>query len=229
MQKHFLEEMHTLKSNIIQMSQLVDNQTELAMMALESGDVDLCQKVKQRDKEVDAYDNLIRCECENILALFQPVAYDLRYVIACLLVNSNLERCGDIAVNITKRVKKTVTYHDLLKEFPFYDMAKDVRLMVKESIDAFITENTTLARKVLEDDQKVDELNKTIFKQLIQKMQTSAELIEPCAHLLVLSRNLERLADHATNIAKEVVFAAEAKILSHSKNKNAGQTAGEEK
>ena len=218
MQKHFQQEFDTLKNNIVRMSQLVDRQVELALTAIETGDLDLCQKVKQRDKEVDAYDNLIQSECEGMFALFQPVAYDLRYIIACLLINNNLERCGDIAVNVTKRVKKTINYHDLLLEFPIYDMAKEARLMVKDAIDAFISENPDTARKVLDLDQKVDEYNKSIFKQLVCKMQESREWVEPCAHLLVLTRNIERLADHATNIAEEVIYTVEAKIVSHTKS-----------
>ena len=218
MQKHFKQEFETLKNNIVQMSQLVDRQVDISLTAIETGDLELCQKVKQRDKEVDAYDNLIQSACEGMFALFQPVAYDLRYIIACLLINNNLERCGDIAVNITKRVKKTINYHDLINEFPIYDMAKAARSMVKDSIDAFIMENTDLARKVLEQDKKVDDYNKEIFKQLVCKMQQSQEFVEPCAHLLVLTRNIERLADHATNIAEEVIYTVEAKIVSHTKH-----------
>ncbi len=217
MQKHFQKEFETLKNNIVQMSQLVDYQVELALIAIETGDLELCQKVKRRDNEVDAYDNLIQSQCENILALFQPVAYDLRYIIGCLLINNNLERCGDIAANIANRVKKTVNYRDLFKEIPVYDMAKEARIMVKESIDAFIHEQTDIARKVLEMDNTVDVFNKSIFKQLVCKMQESGDFVEPCAHLLVLTRNIERLADHATNIAEEVIYTVEANIISHSK------------
>jgi phosphate transport system protein len=217
MQKHFEKEFEILKTHITQMSHLVDRQVELSITSMETGDIDLCQKVKHRDKEVDAYDNLIQSECENILALFQPVAYDLRYIIACILINNNLERCGDIAANITKRVKKTINYHDLLTVFPILDMAREARMMVKNAIDAFISENSEMARKVLETDNVVDDFNKTIFRQLIAKMQESKEMVEPCAHLLVLTRNIERLADHATNIAEEVIFTVEAKIVSHSK------------
>lgn len=217
MQKHFQREFETLKNNIVQMSQLVDRQVELSLLSLETADLELCEKVKNRDNEVDAYDNLIQSECENILALFQPVAYDLRYIISCLLINNNLERCGDIAANITKRVKKTINYKDLIKNFPIYDMAKAARLMVKDSIEAFITENSDIARKVMEADDVVDQYNKTIFTQIVKSMQEMRETVEPCAHLLVLSRNIERLADHATNIAEEVIFTVEAKIVSHTK------------
>ena len=217
MQEHFTKEVEELKTNLIRMASLVDDQVERAYKALETGDIELCRGIKAKDLEIDAYDNLILTQCENILALFQPVASDLRFIMSALLINNQLERCGDIAVNITQRVKKTSGYHPLIIESQILDMGRQAREMVKDAIDSFINLNLEQAEKVLRDEEIVDKLNKSIFKSLVAKMQSDPEVIEPCAHLVVLSRHIERLADHATNIAEDLIFYLNAEIIAHKK------------
>ncbi len=217
MREHFEKEVEELKSNLIRMASLVDGQVEHAFTALETGDIDICRGIKAKDSEIDAYDNLIQAECENVLALFQPVAIDLRFIISTLMINNQLERCGDIAINICQRVKKTGEYHQLIVESQILDMGKQAKEMVKNAIDSFITNSSDLAKSVLVNDQKVDDYNKQIFKFLVAKMQSDNKLIEPCSHLIVLTRNIERLADHATNIAENLVFYVEANIVAHRK------------
>lgn len=217
MQKHFASEVEILKTNLIKMASLVDEQVERAYNALETGDIELCRGIKSKDNEIDSYDNLIMTQCENILALFQPVASDLRFIMSSLLINSQLERCGDIAVNIAHRVKKTAGVRSLIIESQILDMGKRAREMVKYAIDSFINQNIEQAQKVLNDEETVDKLNKSIYKFLVAKMQTNPEMIEPCAHLVVLSRHIERLADHATNIAEDLVFYINAEIIAHKK------------
>jgi phosphate transport system protein len=173
--------------------------------------------VKAKDLEVDAYDNLITTQCENIFALFQPVAVDLRLIISSLMINNQLERCGDIAVNISQRVKKTGAFHSLINESGILEMGQKARLMLKNSIDSFIQNNNELASEVILSDDEVDKLNKQCFNYLISKMQADNSLIEPCTHLIVLTRHIERLADHATNIAESLVFYVEARIIAHQK------------
>ena len=217
MQEHFTREVEGLKTNLIKMASLVDEQVDRAYKALETGDVELCRGIKAKDNEIDAYDNLILTQCENILALFQPVASDLRFIMSALLINNQLERCGDIAVNISQRVKKTADFHSLIIESQILDMGKRAREMVKYAIDSFINQNIEQAEKVLQDEDAVDKLNKSIFKFLVSKMQSDPEVIEPCAHLIVLSRHIERLADHATNIAEDLIFYINAEIIAHKK------------
>jgi len=217
MQEHFSKEVESLINNLVKMASIVDEQVEKAIRALETGNVELCKGIKSKDLEVDAYDNLIQTECENILALFQPVASDLRFIISALMINNQLERCGDIAVNIAQRVKKTAAYHDIIVESQIIEMGKNAREMVKNAIDSFIHASTDLARKVLDSDEVVDNLNKSAFKHLISKMQSDSSIIEPCGHLIVLTRQIERLADHATNIAEDLVFYVDAQIISHRK------------
>jgi phosphate transport system protein len=217
MQEHYTQEIERLKINLVKMASIVDDQAERVFKALETGDVELCRGVKAKDLEVDAYDNLITTQCENIFALFQPVAVDLRLIISSLMINNQLERCGDIAVNISQRVKKTNGFHSLIIESGILEMGQKARLMLKNSIDSFIQNNNELASEVILDDDEVDKLNKQCFNYLISKMQADNSLIEPCTHLIVLTRHIERLADHATNIAESLVFYVEARIIAHQK------------
>lgn len=215
MREYFQKEIEKLKSNLIRMASLVDEQVEQAFKALETGDIEICRGIKAKDLEIDAYDNLIQTQCENTLALFQPVAVDLRFVMSAMMINNQLERCGDIAINICQRVKKTGEQHQLILDSKIIEMGLQAKEMLKNSIDSFINNDTNLAKSVLASDEKVDRLNKETFNFLIMKMQTDSKLIEPCSHLIVLTRNIERLADHATNIAEDIIFYVEAKIIAH--------------
>ncbi len=217
MQENFNQQIENLKINLIKMASLVDEQAERAFTALETGNVELCRGIKAKELEVNIYDNLIQTQCENILALFQPVAVDLRFIISVMMINNQLERCGDIAVNIAQRVKKTDEHHSLIAETQILEMGRQAREMLKNAIDSFINSNIDLANKVIDNDESVDKLNKQIFKELVLKMQNEPLLIEPCAHLIVLTRHIERLADHATNIAENLVFYVNARIIAHKK------------
>ena len=217
MKEHYNREIEDLKSNLVKMATMVDEQLERSMKSLVENDLEVIKGIKAKDMEIDAYDNLIQTQCENILAMFTPVASDLRYIMAIIMINNNLERCGDIAVNIAKRVKKTGENHNLFEESNLIEMSVMARRMVKDAIDSFINNNTETAREVLEADDSVDNLNKEVFKFCIAKMQSAPQLIEPCSHLIVLSRQIERLADHATNIAESLIFYIEAEVITHRK------------
>jgi len=217
MQEHYNIEIEDLKKSLMRMAALVDEQIERAMKALRDNDIEVIKGIKAKDLEIDAYDNLIQTQCENVLALFQPVASDLRFILASIMINNNLERCGDIAVNIAQRVKKLTGNHQLLVESNLVEMAASARQMVKDAIDSFIGRDSQLARKVLQSDDVVDNLNREAFKYALSKMESENILIEPCAHLIVLSRQVERLADHATNIAENLIFYVEAEQVTHKK------------
>lgn len=217
MQENFIKETESLKKNLIHMASLVDEQVGRATQALETGDVELCRGMKERDKEIDAYENLISTQCENILALFQPVASDLRFIMSALMINNQLERCGDLAVNIAQRVKKAKGFHQLIHESKLSEMGRNAQAMVKNAIDSFIHMDTVMAHKVLKDDDVVDQLNKEAFKFLVAKMQSDNSVIEAGAHLIVLTKHIERLADHATNIAEDLVFYVDAEFIMHKK------------
>ena len=217
MQEHFTQEIENLKTNLIKMASVVDDMVERSIQAIETGDVELCKGIKAKDLEVDAYDNLIQTQCENILALFQPFATDLRFVLSSLMINNQLERCGDIAVNISQRIKKTYSNKSLIDESQITEMAKKAKEMLRKAIDAFVLKNKELAQEVLKSDEEVDQLNKKSFKYLVEQMKNDSAIIETGAHLLILSRHIERLADHATNIAEDVVFMVDARLMTHAK------------
>lgn len=218
MKPNLSQEIESLKTNLIKMASIVDEQVERVIYALETGEVDHCKGIKTRDLEVDAYDNLIQTQCENLLTLFRPLDSDLRFILSSLIINNQLERCGDIAINVSQHLKKANAQNELIIESRIYEMGQNARKMLKQSIDSFIHQDSDLAMLVIQSDDKVDQLNRDTFKFLIKKMETDIKLIEPCSHLLILTRNLERLADHATNIAENLLFFVDGQIISHRKN-----------
>jgi phosphate transport system protein len=217
MVKYFINELDSLKTSIIKMARMVDEQVTLAFDALEAGKPDILGIINATEREIDAYDNLIQTQTENILALFQPVAMDLRFIMTAIMVNNQLERCGDIAVNIAQRVRKTIDFKDLIVESQILEMGNIAKNMLTEAIDSYIKRDSVLARSIIKRDDVVDDLNKEVFKFLVEKMGSTPELAKPGAHLLILSRHIERLADHATNIAEDVIFMVDARLVSHAK------------
>ncbi|MGA9407452.1 MAG: phosphate signaling complex protein PhoU [Bacteroidota bacterium] len=215
MPRHFEIELDQLRTNIIKMGSLVDEQIDMATMALLESNVERAKLVIERDRKVDEYDNLIDSQCERIFALTQPVATDLRLIMAALKINHELERMGDIAVNIAERAISLQYHLELLRKSRVIEMSSIAREMVKHAIDSFVNNDPGLAREILPKDDLVDNLNKSIFQFLVAEMKANAEIIEPAAHIIVLSRHLERLADHATNISEDVVYLVDAKIVKH--------------
>lgn len=215
MERRFEKELDDLKANLIKMGRLVDEQIDLACHSLFQADVDLARQVLQRDDSVNELDTLIDKQCQEIFALSQPVAVDLRLLMAALKINNNLERIGDIAVNIAERVEPLSSYHAFLKGTRLAEMVQIARIMVNDSIDSFISNNPRLANLVLESDDVVDSLDAAIFRQMVREMQRDHSLIEPASHILILSRHIERLADHATNIAEDVIFLVDARMVKH--------------
>lgn len=215
MARHFELELDQLRTMLIRMGSLVEEQIEFGMQALTEGDLKIARMVMERDKKIDEYDNTIDQQCMRIFALTQPVAIDLRLLMAALKINSNLERIGDIAVNLAERAEPLKGHLELVRLTPMQKMAEASKGMVKSAIDAFVNNDPELAKKVLESDDFVDGLDKEIFHLMIQQMKRAADLIEPASHIMILSRHIERLADHATNIAEDVIFLVNAKIIKH--------------
>lgn len=215
MVKHLEIELDRLRTNIIKMGSLVDEQIESAIKAVMESNIELAAIVIERDKKIDQFDNLVDAQCEHIFALSQPVAIDLRLIMSALKMNNELERIGDIAVNLSERVSSLKNHTALIRRTKLSEMSGNARLMVKHAIDSFVHNDPALARSVCERDDVVDDLNREIFQQLIGEMKADSSCIEAAAHLMILTRHLERLADHATNIAEDVVFLVDAKIIKH--------------
>jgi phosphate transport system protein len=215
MERLFDIQIEKLKTRLIKMCSLVDEQVEFAIRAMEEENIELAQLVVDRDKKVDKFDVKIEKICQKIFALNQPVAMDLRLIMSSLTIDNNLERIGDIAVNIAESfliLKKKPVFIDKTK---FMEMSKIAKEMVKDSIDAFIENNAKLAQKVIKTDDLLDELNRENHKILIEIMKEKVAYIEPAVHLLVTSRQMERMGDHATNIAEDVYFIVEAQLIKH--------------
>lgn len=217
---HYLEEeLEQLKTKIIKMGSLVEEQIEFAFRALFEGNIELAKIVIKRDDEVDKYDLKIDKHCQRIFALTQPVAFDLRLIMSALMINSDLERMGDIAVNISERAEPLIGYSDLLRKMRVDEMARKVQRIVKISIDCFVNGDAELAKEIIRMDTDVDKLDTEIFNLLTDEMKANSDMIIPCSHILTLIRNIERLSDHATNIAEDVIFLIDAKMIKHSKDR----------
>lgn len=209
------EHLEKLKTRVLKMCSLVDEQVQYAIKAVETDDLDLAHSVIERDKKVNKYDVKIDKVCQKIFALAQPVAMDLRYIMSSLTINSNLERIGDIAVNIAENIVLINRKPDFYTKTKLSEMFSVTKEMLKNSIDAFIGDNAELAKKVILADDVVDKLNADNHTILKSIMKENPDNIEPAVALLVISRELERLADHSTNIAEDVFFIVEAQMIKH--------------
>jgi phosphate transport system protein len=215
MQRHFHEELEALKQTLLAMGGICEDQIRRVMRALLERDDVLAQEVVERDSQVNAYDVEIDETCVNLLALHQPTAGDLRFITTTMKIVTDLERIGDQAVNIARRVIE-LNHEPQLK--PYIDlprMAELAQAMVKESLDAFVARDTELARRVCAADAEVDALKEQLFRELLTFMMQDARTIARAIRLILVSRFLERVADHATNIAEMVVYMVEGKMVRH--------------
>jgi len=209
------EHLEKLKTRVVKMCSLVDEQVQSAIKAVEDEDLELAKQVIEKDNKVDKYDNKIDKICQKIFALTQPVAMDLRLIMSSLTINSNLERIGDLAVNVAEYIIMIKKRPDFYHQTNLEDMFKVVKQMLKDSIDSYIGGNEALAKSVIETDDHLDKLNFDNHKILIEIMKQNPNNIEPAVALLVMSRQIERLGDHCTNIAEDVFFIVEAHLVKH--------------
>jgi phosphate transport system protein len=215
LQRHFDEELTELKTKLLRMAGLAEDQIDKALTALVARDSALARRVIERDHQVNALDVEIDEDCIRLLALHQPAARDLRLVTTAMKIATELERISDLAENVCERA---IELNDEPQLKPYIDiprMAKWARTMVKESIDGFVKEDATLARKVLADDDFVDDLMEQLFRELLSFMLENPQTITRAIRLSFISKYLERMADHATNIAELVVYLVEGKIIRH--------------
>ena len=215
MQRHFHEELESLKQTLLAMGGLVKEQIRQVMRALVERDDALAQSVVERDQQVNAYDVEVDETCVNLLALHQPAAGDLRFITTAMKIVTDLERMGDQAVNIAQRVLELNQEPQLKPYIDLPRMAEKAQRMVKESLDAFVARDTELARRVCAEDSEVDALKEQIFRELLTFMMEDPRTIPRAIRLILISRFLERLADHATNIAEMVIYLVDAKMVRH--------------
>ena len=215
MTRHFHEELDALKQTLLAMGGLVEDQMRHAMQALVDRDDALATEVIERDRQVNAYDVQVDEQCVELLALHQPAAGDLRFITTAMKIVTDLERIGDQAVNIGQRVIELNREPQLKPYIDLPRMAARAQAMVKESLDAFVARDTELARRVCAEDDEVDALKEQIFRELLTFMMEDPRAISRAIRLILISRCMERVADHATNIAEMVIYLVEGKMVRH--------------
>jgi phosphate transport system protein len=213
--RHLDEELAELKTKLVNMASLAEDQIDKALAALVKRDSALARRVIEQDHKVNALDVEIDEDCIRLLALHQPAARDLRLVTTGMKISTELERISDLAENVCER---TIELNEEPQLKPYIDiprMGSLARIMVKESIDAFVKDDSALARKVLAHDDLVDELMEQIFRELLSFMIEDPHTISRAIRLSFIAKYIERVADHATNIAELVVYLVEGKIIRH--------------
>jgi len=215
--KTFDLELKELKEKLLYEGGLVEKAIQNAIKALLERNSEIAKKVIEDDDVINAREVEVDEYCLKLLALRQPAARDLRFITTAIKINYDLERIGDMAVNICERVQEINQESQLKPYIDLPKMSEIVQLMVKESLDAFVHENIELAWKVTRDDEQVDQLLDQIFRELLTYMMQDPKTITRAARLLFISKYLERMADHAVNIAELVIFMVEGKIIRHLK------------
>lgn len=214
--RHFHDQLATLKQRLLDMSERAEAHVDLAVEALLERDVAKADTVIVTDREIDWLEVEIEELAVGLIALQQPMARDLRFIIGAIKIASDLERVGDHAVNIAQCAQRLRAADHALAPAPeIEDMARRARRMLSDGIDAFIRADGELGRAVCRADDQVDALNNSVFRILLTHMMADARTITPALELLLVGRNLERVADLATNIGEDAVYLAEGKSIKH--------------
>jgi phosphate transport system protein len=208
-------EIEKLKKKLLALSSQVEEQLWQAVKSVKNRDEKLARQVIDSDTRIDREEVDIEEECLKILALHQPVAIDLRFIVTALKINNDLERIADLAVNIAERSEFLTNHDPVDAPFDFDLMAEKAQQMLRKSIDALVNIDVSLAYEACEMDDEVDAINKAMYDLVKQSILKHPEHIESLIHLLSISRHLERIGDHATNIAEDVIYMAEGRIVRH--------------
>jgi len=208
-------EVEKLKKMILRLAAIVEERVWMAVRSLKERNKEQARKVIEGDPEIDQMEVDIEEECLKVLALHQPVAIDLRFIISVLKVNNELERIGDLAVNIAERATFLAGHPEVKVPADFRVMVEKTQAMLKNSLDALVNMDAKLAHDVCEADDEVDGLNRKMFEQIQDAIVKKPAQIQPLVHLLSASRHLERVADHATNIAEDVIYLVKGEIVRH--------------
>jgi len=215
MSNHFDRDLEHLNAHILELGGLVELAVDKATRALVGRRVELAREVVAEDGAIDRHELLVDDECLKILALHQPVAGDLRFVTSAIKINNDLERIGDLAVNVAERAIHLSAEPPLDEPLSFDHMTASCRDMLRDSLDALVRRDSALARKVRAADDVVDDINRGHFEQLLARMKREPESAERCLGLMTASLHFERIADLSTNIAEDVIFMVEAVVVRH--------------
>jgi len=218
MTTHLQKELEKIKKMLLSLGTMVEERVRMAILAIEEFDGEIAQKVISSDYEIDDMEVEIEEECLKAMALYQPVAVDLRFLVTVIKMNNDLERIGDQAVNIAQRMQTIAKKEGPGFIFDYSEMAQKAESMLKMSLDALVNLDLDLAYKVLELDDQVDEIQKEAYRLIKRAMPKYPDNVAYLINLLLVSRHLERLADHATNIAEDVIYMIEGEIIRHVKS-----------
>jgi phosphate transport system protein len=215
MSVHLQREIDRLKRHLVSLCALAEEQVQSAVRALMDRDIELARQVEKRDVEIDQHEVEVEEECLKVLALYQPVASDLRLLVSALKINNDLERIGDLAVNIARKAATFASFPPMEIPFDLAGMWQKTQAMLHDSVDALVNLNPLLASKVCGRDNEVDRMKHEFRQKAETMMQQDPSLVPVLLTLLAVSRNLERVADHATNIAEDVIYMVEGRIIRH--------------
>ncbi|HSQ41189.1 MAG TPA: phosphate signaling complex protein PhoU [Fibrobacteraceae bacterium] len=213
---HFHREMELVKAQILRLGTMAEEQLYYAIRAVEEFDEDLAHKVIIKDDLIDQKEVEIEEDCLKVMALHQPVAIDLRLLVSVMKINSDLERVGDTAVNIAETVSFLKANQDpVRKEFEFSTMAEKVRILFRRSLDSLINLDEKEALEVCSADDEIDAMHRNMYQMIEEKIQKKPAQVGVYLRYLLISRNLERVGDHATNIAEDVLYMVRGRIFRH--------------
>jgi phosphate transport system protein len=213
--RHFQEELQQLKTRLLEMGGLAEDRVRTVVQALVDRDPALIDRVLSGDGPINQLHIEIDSRCFKLLALHQPMAVDLRAIVSAVKINTDLERVGDLAINIAEAVKRYMRHPPVKALIDIPRMAEIAQRMLRDALDAFVRRDTELAHTVLNEDDALDSLKTQVFRELLTYMLQDPSTIEPSLDLILVSRHLERIGDHATNIAEDVIFMVSARDVRH--------------
>jgi phosphate transport system protein len=213
--RHFQEELEELQSRLLEMGGLAEERVRRAVRGLTERDAADIERVLIGDEPVNELHIEIDNRCFRLLALNQPVAADLRAIVAAVKINTDLERVGDLAVNIAEAARRYTMHPPVKKLIDIPRMADIAQVMLRDALDAYVRRDTALAQHVLNEDDALDALKSQVFRELLTYMLADPGTIEPALDLILVSRHLERIGDHATNVAEDVIFMVSARDVRH--------------
>ena len=220
--RHFQEELDALLARLLEMGGIAEERVRAVVQGLVARDAALIDRVMHGDEPINELHIEVDNRCFTLLALYQPMATDLRAIVAAVKINTDLERIGDLAVNIAEAARRYVTHPPVKKLIDIPHMSDIAQGMLRDALDAFVRRDMRLAQNVLDADDKVDGLKTEVFRELLTYMLQDPATVEPALDLILISRHVERIADHATNIAEDVIFMVSAQDVRHHAHESRG-------
>jgi len=219
--RHFQEELEHVKARLLEMGGLAEERVRESVRSLTTRDHGLIEKVLTGDAPINQLHIEIDDRCFKLLALHQPMAVDLRFIVAALKINTDLERVGDLAVNIAEAAQRYLQHPPVKELIDIPRMADIAQRMLRDALDAYVHRDALLAQRVLDEDDELDALKTLVFRDLLAYMLHAPATIEPALDLILVSRHLERIGDHATNVAEDVIFMVSARDVRHHQGEGA--------